>query len=562
MNISVRYNHLKMSSRKPMRKIVAAIPEDDNEPISLDLVEEPSLPSFGAKPMDVPPKEPDSGSDTEVADEFPTLEMPALEVPTQTALDVPTKEADSGSDTEVADELPTLEMPALEVPTQDVHSVSVQEPSIKVDTLSVEVPIIDDSEKDSSDPKPKSESEIKKMTVPLLKEECIRMGKTIPSGAFKGDLMDLLGVKWDGPRAKVVKKKIAGDKGEKKVEEEKVPEKIAEEKKVPEKKIAEKKIAEEKVPEEIVEEKIAEEEVEPKTKTEIMKMTVVELKDECRRMGKTIPSKALKADLQGILNGDVFTSPKKVRISNRMKVQELKNLCAERNIEIPKKVKKEELLALLGVHKKAVDTDKPKRPSSSYFLFRTHCRNKCVTSLLEKMLEEETLEDWYTAKINVERIAQNKGTKKDIKIPEGKEHELKTEMVRDLKSRIKAVPKTMLASKLAKWKTMTDKEKKPFVDKADEMMQTYHEKMTKYDSTHERSEKPRKRGVNGYNMFQGSDIRTKIVKENPDIKFGDISRKIGQVWKNMSDEDKAHYKQLADEKNVELGFSKTVKSAK
>lgn len=49
-----------------------------------------------------------------------------------------------------------------------------------------------------------------------------------------------------------------------------------------------------------------------------------------------------------------------------------------------------------------------------------------------------------------------------------------------------------------------------------------------------------KKPISSYMRF-GQEVRSRIQKENPEAKFGDMGRLIGQAWKNLSDDEKQTY---------------------
>jgi len=48
-------------------------------------------------------------------------------------------------------------------------------------------------------------------------------------------------------------------------------------------------------------------------------------------------------------------------------------------------------------------------------------------------------------------------------------------------------------------------------------------------------------------MFFSKETRPKIVAENPDMKFGQIGKLIGEMWREMDEEARAPYQQMAEE---------------
>jgi len=48
--------------------------------------------------------------------------------------------------------------------------------------------------------------------------------------------------------------------------------------------------------------------------------------------------------------------------------------------------------------------------------------------------------------------------------------------------------------------------------------------------------------------------RSIVKEENEDITFGEIGKKLGEMWKELTDDDKVEWQEKADEKNEENGF--------
>jgi len=130
-----------------------------------------------------------------------------------------------------------------------------------------------------------------------------------------------------------------------------------------------------------------------------------------------------------------------------------------------------------------------------------------------------------------------------------------------------------LSRKIAnEWKALSQEAKKTYVDKHLEDKKRYEKEMKMYErnkkspakksdtesSSEEESiddkkkkrkvnEKKPNRHMNAYMIFQ-KDKRD-MIKENPNLK-GSVARKIGDIWRAMSDEEKQHYINLA-EKDME-----------
>jgi hypothetical protein len=50
-----------------------------------------------------------------------------------------------------------------------------------------------------------------------------------------------------------------------------------------------------------------------------------------------------------------------------------------------------------------------------------------------------------------------------------------------------------------------------------------------------------KKPLTGFMKFS-QEMRPKVKEENPDFKFGEIGRKLGEMWRALSDKEKEAYK--------------------
>jgi predicted HNH restriction endonuclease len=105
-----------------------------------------------------------------------------------------------------------------------------------------------------------------------------------------------------------------------------------------------------------------------------------------------------------------------------------------------------------------------------------------------------------------------------------------------------------------KWKEMSPEEKKQYQDEADlvpkktkadkkvakDAKATKATKATKVKKSETDVKKPKKK-LNSYIKF-AQQQRTKIVSENPGIKITEVSKKLGEAWRSLSEEEKAKYK--------------------
>jgi len=58
---------------------------------------------------------------------------------------------------------------------------------------------------------------------------------------------------------------------------------------------------------------------------------------------------------------------------------------------------------------------------------------------------------------------------------------------------------------------------------------------------------------NAYQAFCATK-RSIVKEENEDITFGEIGKKLGGMWKELSEDDRVEWQEKADEKNAENGF--------
>lgn len=94
----------------------------------------------------------------------------------------------------------------------------------------------------------------------------------------------------------------------------------------------------------------------------------------------------------------------------------------------------------------------------------------------------------------------------------------------------------------ALWAKMTDDEKKKFKDEASVLK----EKWDGEKPETKKNDSKKKRTPGPYIMFC-SDMRAKIKKENPDFSMTQISKELGRLWNELTDEQKAKYHKKASE---------------
>jgi hypothetical protein len=107
------------------------------------------------------------------------------------------------------------------------------------------------------------------------------------------------------------------------------------------------------------------------------------------------------------------------------------------------------------------------------------------------------------------------------------------------------------------WKELDEKKKKKYTKMADDDKDRYEEEMKLYVPSEEEKENkkskkssgknvPSKRSPSAYTLFC-KDARIQIKEENPDMKFGEITKKLGELWRNLSEKKKKKYIENASE---------------
>jgi len=94
----------------------------------------------------------------------------------------------------------------------------------------------------------------------------------------------------------------------------------------------------------------------------------------------------------------------------------------------------------------------------------------------------------------------------------------------------------------ARWRKLTDSEKAPYKEDAQKRRAVYETKLEAYQATlPKKIKKPRTAF-----LFYSKEKRGPLVLEHPDLKFGDIARKLGAAWRVLSLAEKSHFIRLSD----------------
>jgi len=71
----------------------------------------------------------------------------------------------------------------------------------------------------------------------------------------------------------------------------------------------------------------------------------------------------------------------------------------------------------------------------------------------------------------------------------------------------------------------------------------------------ERRKGPNGKGrISGYILFS-TENRSKVLAKNPDIQFTDVGKKLGNMWKSLSDAERKAWNSRAAKENLENGFT-------
>lgn len=94
------------------------------------------------------------------------------------------------------------------------------------------------------------------------------------------------------------------------------------------------------------------------------------------------------------------------------------------------------------------------------------------------------------------------------------------------------------------WKAVAEKDRTVYIAQAEKDKERYRDQMSRYDPP-----KKIKRPRSSYAFFM-KDIRQTIAAENPDKNPRELMADIAAVWKNISDDEKSKYEQMAKQDKV------------
>lgn len=102
------------------------------------------------------------------------------------------------------------------------------------------------------------------------------------------------------------------------------------------------------------------------------------------------------------------------------------------------------------------------------------------------------------------------------------------------------------------WRNLDDKEKSRYEKMASTDKERYKDEMKDYSpppATKEKGKKKKdpnepKRGMSSF-MYFSNEVRPKIKKEHPEMSFGELGKKIGEMFRELSPEEKLKYEEMA-----------------
>jgi hypothetical protein len=100
----------------------------------------------------------------------------------------------------------------------------------------------------------------------------------------------------------------------------------------------------------------------------------------------------------------------------------------------------------------------------------------------------------------------------------------------------------------AEWKQQSEKEKKPFTEAAKKSREAYLKAMEKYKKQQEKT-KPPKRPLSAFFLFM-QEGRPDVKKRMPNAPVQDISKELGSIWRNMSDDEKRPFLDKNEKRKV------------
>jgi hypothetical protein len=129
-----------------------------------------------------------------------------------------------------------------------------------------------------------------------------------------------------------------------------------------------------------------------------------------------------------------------------------------------------------------------------------------------------------------------------------------TEKRKDVKDTNDGISNTDIMAELGKlWKTLSETEKAKWTKVADSDKKRYEEEMKKFYDEHPEEvkvEKPKiKKPVSAYVIFSNMK-RAEVKSKNPELSPKEILSLLGKMWRELSDDDKVEYNELAAEDKV------------
>ncbi len=184
--------------------------------------------------------------------------------------------------------------------------------------------------------------------------------------------------------------------------------------------------------------------------------------------------------------------------------------------------------------------------------------------VLEKQIlvltKDKNTESTKTDKKSKSDVPKTKRTSGWILFQTANREEVKERLAKDSGDE-KVNPKDLMTELAKLWKALSDEDKKPYNEKAkqarDEQSSSDTEAQPKELAKKEKEDKPKKKRVSGYILFQKAmrdeakqSLEDAADEDQPKIKQSAVLSELGRMWKALSDEEREEWNEKAAEQKA------------
>ena len=184
--------------------------------------------------------------------------------------------------------------------------------------------------------------------------------------------------------------------------------------------------------------------------------------------------------------------------------------------------------------------------------------------VLEKQIlvltKDKNTESTKTDKKSKSDVPKTKRTSGWILFQTANREEVKERLAKDSGDE-KVNPKDLMTELAKLWKALSDEDKKPYNEKAkqarDEQSSSDTEAQPKKLAKKEKEDKPKKKRVSGYILFQKAmrdeakqSLEDAADEDQPKIKQSAVLSELGRMWKALSDEEREEWNEKAAEQKA------------